>query len=155
MYTLHIGNKNYSSWSVRPWVLLTELGIPFHERLHIFGPDFAAKSEAGSPTNKVPALRDGDRLVWDSLAIVEYVAERRPGVWPKDDGARAWARSAAAEMHSSFGTLREVCTMNCGLRIQLHSISDALQGDLARLTELWEDGLKRFGGPFLAGNSFG
>ncbi|HEY2630572.1 MAG TPA: glutathione S-transferase family protein, partial [Usitatibacter sp.] len=155
MYTLHIGNKNYSSWSVRPWVLLTELGIPFHERLHVFGPGFTAKSEGGSPTNKVPALRDGDRLVWDSLAIVEYVAEKRPGVWPKDDTARAWARSAAAEMHSAFGTLREVCSMNCGQRIQLHEISDALQSDITRLAELWTEGLQRFGGPFLAGNSFG
>jgi glutathione S-transferase len=154
MYTLHIGNKNYSSWSVRPWVLLTELGVPFHERLHIFGPGFTAKSEAGSPTNKVPALRDGDRLIWDSLAITEYVAERRPGTWPKDDTARAWARSASAEMHSSFGALREVCSMNCGVRIQLHGIPDALQADIARLTDLWADGIKRFGGPFLAGNSF-
>jgi glutathione S-transferase len=154
MYTLHIGNKNYSSWSVRPWILLTELGIPFHERLHVFGPDFTAKSEAGSPTNKVPALRDGDRLVWDSLAIVEYVAERRPGTWPKDDAARAWSRSAAAEMHSAFGALREMCSMNCGLRIQLHAIPDTLQSDITRLVELWDDGFKRFGGPFLAGNSF-
>jgi glutathione S-transferase len=156
MYTLHIGNKNYSSWSVRPWVLLTELGIPFHERLHIFGPNFTAKSEGGSPTNKVPCLRDGERIVWDSLAIAEYVAERRPGVWPADDTARAWARSAAAEMHSSFGTLREICSMFCGLRIQLNAqATDAVKADLARLAELWDDGLKRFGGPFLAGKSFG
>ena len=121
MYTLHIGNKNYSSWSLRPWVLLAELGIPFHERLHVFGPGFTAKSEGGSPTGKVPCLNDGDRIIWDSLAIAEYVAERRPGVWPKDDDARAWARSASAEMHSSFGALREICSMNCGVRIQLHS----------------------------------
>jgi glutathione S-transferase len=155
MYTLHIGNKNYSSWSVRPWVLLTELGIPFHERLHVFGENFTAKSEGGSPTNKVPCLRDGDRIIWDSLAIAEYVAERRPGVWPRDDTARAWARSASAEMHSSFGALREICSMYCGLRVQLHSIPDALKSDLERLAELWADGIKRFGGPFLAGNSFG
>jgi glutathione S-transferase len=156
MYTLHIGNKNYSSWSVRPWVLLTELGIPFHERLHVFGPEFSAKSEGGSPSGKVPCLHDGERIIWDSLAIAEYVAERRPGVWPKDDGARAWARSASAEMHSSFGALREICSMNCGVRIQLNSTStDALKGDLARLVELWDDGFKRFGGPFLAGKSFG
>jgi len=156
MYTLHIGNKNYSSWSVRPWVLLTELGIPFHERLHVFGPHFTARSEGGSPTNKVPCLHDGDRIIWDSLAIAEYVAERRPGVWPRDDTARAWARSASAEMHSSFGTLREICSMYCGLRIQLHPHSlEALKPDLTRLVELWDDGLKRFGGPFLAGKSFG
>jgi glutathione S-transferase len=155
MYTLHIGNKNYSSWSLRPWVLLTELGIPFHERLHVFGPGFAAKSEGGSPTGKVPCLRDGDRIIWDSLAIAEYVAERRPGVWPEDVTARAWARSAAAEMHSSFGALREVCSMNCGVRIHLHSIPEELQKDIARLGELWSDGIRRFGGPFLASRSFG
>ena len=155
MYTLHIGNKNYSSWSLRPWVLLTELGIPFHERLHVFGPGFAAKGEAASPTGKVPSLHDGERVVWDSLAIAEYVAERRPGAWPADADARAWARCAAAEMHSSFGALREVCSMSCGVRIQLHSMPEALQRDLARLNELWIDGLDRFGGPFLAGKSFG
>ncbi|HLX24742.1 MAG TPA: glutathione S-transferase family protein [Usitatibacter sp.] len=154
MYTLHIGNKNYSSWSVRPWVLLTELGIPFHERLHVFGPNFTAKTEGISPTGKVPCLQDGDRTIWDSLAIAEYVAEKRPGVWPKDDTARAWARSAAAEMHSSFGMLREVCSMFCGLRIQLHSF-DPVKSDLARLVGLWDDGFRRFGGPFLAGKSFG
>jgi glutathione S-transferase len=155
MYTLHIGNKNYSSWSVRPWVLLTELGIPFHEKLHIFAPNFTAKTEGASPTGKVPSLHDGDRIIWDSLAIAEYVAERRPGVWPKDDTARAWARSAAAEMHSSFGTLREICSMFCGLRIELHAKAhEALKPDLARLVELWNDGFRRFGGPFLAGSSF-
>jgi len=156
MYTLHIGNKHYSSWSLRPWALLTELGIPFHERLHVFGPNFSAKSEGISPTGKVPCLQDGDRTIWDSLAIAEYVAEKRPGVWPGDDTARAWARSAAAEMHSSFGMLREVCSMFCGLRIELNSRgADAIRPDLARLIELWDDGLKRFGGPFLAGKSFG
>ncbi|HEX4331767.1 MAG TPA: glutathione S-transferase family protein [Usitatibacter sp.] len=155
MYTLHIGNKNYSSWSLRPWILLTELGIPFQEHLHVFGPDFTAKSEGGSPSGKVPCLRDGERAVWDSLAIVEYVAEKRPGVWPADAGARAWARSAAAEMHSSFGALRDICSMSCGVRIKLNSIPGNLLGDLDRLAELWMDGLKRFGGPFLAGPSFG
>jgi glutathione S-transferase len=155
MYTLHIGNKNYSSWSLRPWVLLTELGIPFHERMHVFGPGFNPKGEGFSPTGKVPCLQDGDYTVWDSLAIAEYLAERRPGVWPADSPARAWARSAAAEMHSSFGALREICSMNVGVRIHLHSIPEALQRDIARLVELWNDGFKRFGGPFLAGKSFG
>jgi glutathione S-transferase len=155
MYTLHIGNKNYSSWSLRPWILLTELGIPFQERLHVFGPAFTAKTEGGSPTGKVPCLHDGERIVWDSLAIAEYVAEKRPGVWPADATARAWARSAAAEMHSGFGVLRDICSMSCGVRIQLHSIPGNLQKDLDRLAELWMDGLTRFGGPFLAGKSFG
>ena len=155
MYTLHIGNKNYSSWSLRPWVLLTELGIPFHERLHIFGPTFNPKGEGFSPTGKVPCLHDGDRIIWDSLAIAEYVAEKRPGVWPAEADARAWARCAAAEMHSSFGALREICSMNVGVRIHLNSIPENLQRDIARLVELWNEGFKRFGGPFLAGKSFG
>jgi glutathione S-transferase len=155
MYTLHIGNKNYSSWSLRPWILLTELGIPFEERVHVFGPTFAARTEAGSPTGKVPCLHDGARIVWDSAAIAEYLAERHPGVWPADADARAWARSAAAEMHSGFATLRDICSMNCGLRVKLHSRPEALQRDLDRISELWGEGLERFGGPFLAGKAFG
>ena len=154
MYTLHIGNKNYSSWSLRPWILLTELGIPFQERLHVFGPGFSAKAE-GSPTGKVPVLKDGERVIWDSLSIAEYVAEKRPGVWPADADARAWARSAAAEMHSGFSTLRNVCSMSVGIRMKLHAISPELRKDLDRLAELWQEGFKRFGGPFLAGKSFG
>ena len=156
MYTLHIGNKNYSSWSLRPWILMTELGIAFQERQHVFGPTFAARTEGKSPSGKVPCLHDGDRVVWDSLAIAEYLAEKHRGVWPEDPAARAWARSAAAEMHSGFGTLRDICSMSCGIRMQLGAQSlDALRKDLARLEELWGDGLGRFGGPFLAGKSFG
>ena len=156
MYTLHIGNKNYSSWSLRPWILMTELGIAFQERQHVFGATFAAKTEAKSPSGKVPCLHDGDRAIWDSLAIAEYLAEKHPGVWPKDEVARAWARSAAAEMHSGFGMLREVCSMSCGIRFQLNTQSlEAIRKDVARLNELWADGLARFGGPFLAGKSFG
>jgi glutathione S-transferase len=155
MYTLHIGNKNYSSWSLRPWVLLSELGIPFTEKLHVFGPDFTARSVGRSPSGKVPCLHDGDTIVWDSLAIAEYLAERHPGVWPADARARAWARSAAAEMHSGFGTLRDVCTMNCGVRIALTTVSDALKADIARVDEIWNEGIERFGGPFLAGPTFG
>ena len=153
MYTLHIGNKNYSSWSLRPWVLMTVLGIPFSEKLHVFGPDFSARA-AGSPTGKVPLLQDGKRMVWDSLAIAEYLADRHAGVWPTDADARAWARSAAAEMHSSFQALRNACSMNCGIRVRLHD-PQAVQGDVERLVQLWGDGLQRFGGPFLAGSTFG
>ena len=154
MYTLHIGNKNYSSWSLRPWALMTERGIAFREQLHVFGPGFKAKSSGGSPSGKVPCLHDGANVVWDSLAICEYLAERHPGVWPEDAAARAWARSAAAEMHSSFSALRNTCGMNCGLRVALHSHPPELKQDLERLAELWHDGLARFGGPFLAGKSF-
>ena len=155
MYTLHIGNKNYSSWSLRPWILMTELGIPFTERMHLFGPGFTAKSEAKSPAGLVPCLHDGRRVVWDSLSIAEYLGDRHGGVWPSDADARAWARSAAAEMHSGFATLRHVCSMSCGVRVRLHTIPQGLERDVVRIDELWQDGLDRFGGPFLAGASFG
>ena len=153
MKTLHIGNKNYSSWSLRPWILMTELAIPFKERLHVFGPTFDARG-AGSPANKVPCLIDDGRIVWDSLAIAEYLAEDHPPVWPKDRDARAWARSAAAEMHSGFQALRNDCSMNCGVRVKLHTHSEALAKDVERMAELWNEGLARFGGPFLAGPAF-
>ena len=155
MYTLHIGNKNYSSWSLRPWILMTELGIAFQEKLHVFGDTFNVKGEGNSPSGKVPALHDGGRIVWDSLAIAEYLAERYKGVWPADDGARAWARCAAAEMHSSFQNLRNICSMSCGVRMKLNTVPDGLKKDVARIGELFEEGLARFGGPFLGGKSFG
>jgi glutathione S-transferase len=155
MYQLYIANKNYSSWSLRPWVLMRELGIAFEEKFHAFTPGGSyAAFKAFSPTGKVPTLVDGKTVVWDSLAIAEYLAERHDGVWPKDASARAWARSAAAEMHSGFATLRQHCSMNCGLRVKLHEMPDALAKDIARLSELWGEGLARHGGPFLAGKSF-
>jgi glutathione S-transferase len=107
-----------------------------------------------SPSGKVPCLIDGDTVVWDSLAITEYLAERHAAVWPVSAGARAWARSAAAEMHSGFGELRGRCSMSCGLRIRLKEFPAALERDLTRLGALWNDGLRRFGGPFLAGDAF-
>lgn len=155
MYRLHIANKNYSSWSLRPWVLMRELNIPFIEQLHPFaisGNWDAYRSF--SPTGKVPCLEDGELQVWDSLAIVEYLAETYPQVWPADKTARAWARCASAEMHSGFQTLRNVCGMSCGHRIKMHEISAGLQKDLDRIDELWNEGLSKFSGPFLAGNTF-
>lgn len=155
MVELVVANRNYSSWSLRPWVLMRTLGIPFEETLVPFpGGDSHALYKPLSPNGRVPCLVDGDLRVWDSLAIVEYLAERHAGVWPADTAARAFARSAAAEMHSSFGTLRDVCTMNCGLRIRLHERSAALERDVARIAEIWTEGLARFGGPFLAGPAF-
>jgi glutathione S-transferase len=154
MYELYIANKNYSSWSLRPWVLMRERGIPFGERLMLFGE--AAAWDAFrriSPAGLVPCLIDGGTAVWESLAIAEYLAERHDGVWPADAAARAWARSAAAEMHAGFATLRNDCTMSVGIRVRLHGVSPALQRDLDRLDALWRDGLGRFGGPFLAGGS--
>jgi glutathione S-transferase len=155
MYDLHIANKNYSSWSLRPWLLMRELKIAFAERLIPFGrtaqwEDFRKIS----PSGKVPCLVDGPTVVWDSLAIAEYLAERHAGVWPADFNARAWARSAAAEMHSGFGELRSCCSMSCGVRIRLNDFPAALERDVARLGALWSDGLRRFGGPCLAGESF-
>jgi len=155
MYTLHIANKNYSSWSLRPWILLRELGISFNEKMVPFhrAADWAAFRRI-SPNGKVPCLVDGDTIVWESLAIAEYLAERHAGVWPGDGTARAWARSAAAEMHAGFGELRSRCSMSCGVRVKLTTVTPALSADLNRISGLWKDGLQRFGGPFLAGSSF-
>jgi len=155
MYELLIANKNYSSWSLRPWVLMTVLGIPFRERLIPFptGPSYAT-FRPFSPTGRVPCLNDDGLAVWDSLAIVEYLAERHPGVWPADAEARAFARCIAAEMHSGFSTLRDICGMSCGIRVSLHERSAALEADIARIGEIWNEGLSRFGGPFLVGASF-
>jgi glutathione S-transferase len=153
---LIVANKNYSSWSLRIWSLLTELGIPFEERQHLFPSDGPSYPEFRkfSPTGFVPVLDDGDIKVWDTLAIALHVAETHPEVWPSDLATRSWARSAAAEMHSGFSTLRDRCGMNVGLRARTPEITPGLKRDLARLDELWADGLDRFGGPFLAGQKF-
>ncbi len=155
MYDLYIANKNYSSWSLRPWVLMRELEIAFAERLIPFGRTAPWEEfRKISPSGKVPCLVDGSTMVWDSLAIAEYLAERHAGVWPAESDARAWARSASAEMHSGFGELRNRCSMSCGVRIRLRDFPAALERDVARLGALWSDGLRRFGGPLLAGKSF-
>jgi glutathione S-transferase len=156
MQTLYIANKNYSSWSLRPWVLMRVLGIPFEEQLVPFvSADQASPFFGFSPTGKVPCLVEANgATIWDSLAITEYLAEHHPGVWPEASVARHWARSASAEMHSGFGTLRKICTMNCGVRVQLPGITKELQGDLDRIEQLWIEGLGQFGGPFLTGSAF-
>jgi len=155
MYRLYIANKNYSSWSLRPWVLLRELEIAFEEHLLPFGDETRwGPFRTLSPAAKVPCLVAGTEVVWESLAIVEYLAERHAGVWPTDAVARAWARSAAAEMHAGFAELRAVCSMNCGVRVRLHAIGPSLLQDTSRLDALWTEGLSRFGGPFLAGPMF-
>ena len=155
MLKLIIGNKNYSSWSLRPWVALRMADVPFEEELQPFVDHGSHDTfRAFSPTGRVPLLVDGAISVWDSLAIVEYVAESHPGLWPADRAARAYARSVAAEMHSGFSELRNVCTMNCGLRVRLRHRSPALERDLARIAEIWTTGIERFGGPFLAGARF-
>lgn len=159
MFDLYIANKNYSSWSLRPWVLLKTLDIPFNEHLMPFEGGFGeslATFKRFSPSGLVPCLVDSEHevAVWDSLAIVEYVAEANPDVWPQQLAARAWARSASAEMHSGFAALRDECSMNCGVRVAMNAISPGLKSNLARLDALWQEGLERFGGHFLAGEHF-
>ena len=155
MYRLITANRNYSSWSLRPWVLMTTLGIAFEDEAVTFaGLDNYEEFRRFAPNGMVPALVDGDRTVWDSLGIVMYLADRHEGVWPADEEARAWAQCVAAEMHSGFSALRTDCTMSVGVRVRRKPESAALARDLARIRELFEEGLSRFGGPFLAGSSF-
>ena len=153
---LVIGNKNYSSWSMRPWFLLTHLGLPFEEeKLSFNDPAFRARVRGYSPAGKVPILVDGDIVVWDSLAIVEYVAEKFPdrGVWPREAVARARARSIVAEMHAGFAPLRMALQMNCELRLANFPLNGAARRDVARIVDSWTDCRARFGqgGPFLFG----
>ena len=155
MYKLVIANRNYSSWSLRPWVLMRTLQIPFAERQVWFeGVSNHERFRSFAPNGRVPCLIDDSMPVWDSLAIVEYLAERHAGVWPVDGKVRAWARCVTAEMHSSFEALREACSMNCGIRVRLHARPPALERDIARIGEIWNEGLARFGGPWLAGPAF-
>ena len=155
MYTLWIANKNYSSWSLRPWVLMKSLGIPFDEMLVPFA-DSAIQDDFKrfSPTGKVPCLGDGDRRIWDSLAIIEYLAERHDGVWPEDPDARAWARSVTAEMHSGFQALRGATPMNISVRVEMNPPSEALKRDISRIDEIWTEGFQRFNGTYLCGDKF-
>jgi len=154
-YTLVTANRNYSSWSLRPWVLMRALGIAFEDRIEPFlAPENYDAFRLFSPTGQVPVLIDGERTVWDSLGIALYLAERHDGVWPSDGDARAWAVCAAAEMHGGFAALRNERTMNVGVRVDPVPGSDALDRNVARITELWAEGLDRFGGPWLAGAEF-
>lgn len=154
MYELHIANKNYSSWSLRPWVLMKALDIPFSETQHFFKPGGQSGFDSFSPSSLVPCLVDGKTTVWDSFAITEYVHEDYPAVWPAQKAARAFARSAAAEMHSGFSTLRTLCSMTVGVRIKLNDTPPALIRDIARIDDIWTFGLTNFGGPYLAGDAF-
>ena len=161
---LLIGNKNYSSWSMRPWVLLTQFDIPFEEvmaRFDSFAPDskFKATVAALSPAGKVPILVEDDGFaVWDTLAIAEYLAERHPGkaLWPRDARLRARARSVCAEMHSGFGALRNAFGMNIEASLpevgaRVLAADAAARADLARMNQLWQEALAASGGPFLFG----
>lgn len=151
-YTLITANRNYSSWSLRPWLLMKALGIPFSDRIEPFTkPSNYAEFRAFSPTGQVPVLQDGGRTVWDSLGITLYLAERHDGVWPADEAARAFAICAVTEMHGGFSALRNDCTMNVGVRVKSRPMRPALLRDVARVREIFEVGLERFGGPWLAG----
>ena len=164
MLTLYIGNKNYSSWSMRPWVLLKQEGIPFEEamvRFDSFASDsqFKQRLAALTPVGKVPVLVDGDVTVWDTLAIAEYVAERFPEkhLWPKDAKARARARSVCAEMHSGFSALRGACPMNIEASLpQVGALAlrdkPGVRADLTRLISMWTELLAQDGKPFLFGD---
>lgn len=155
MRELYIANKNYSSWSLRPWLLMKQLDIAFTEQLVPFAEqDSFAKFRSFSPSGMVPCLVQHNTVIWDSLAIAEYLYEHYPNVWPADRRVRAWARCAAAEIHANFNALRQICSMNCGLRLSLHEQSPSLLRDLARLEELVNEGLHKFGGPFLCGTLF-
>lgn len=154
-YTLITANRNYSSWSLRPWLLMKALDIPFTDRIEPFTkPSNYDEFRAFSPTGQVPVLIDGARTVWDSLGITLYLAERHDGVWPADEAARAFAICAVTEMHGGFSALRNDCTMNVGVRVKSRPMRPALLRDVARVREIFEVGLERFDGPWLAGPAF-
>jgi glutathione S-transferase len=155
--TLVIGNKNYSSWSLRPWLVLKHCDIPFEEiRIPIYAPGSAEAIRRHSPAGRVPVLHDGDVTVWESLAICEYLAERFPGkqLWPADRAARALARSIANEMHAGFADLRKAMTMNCRKHHPGKGRTPEAMQDVARITALWSDCRERYGrgGDFLFGH---
>lgn len=155
MYRLITANRNYSSWSLRAWVLMKALGIPFRDEIVTFaGLNNYDRFRGFAPNGMVPVLIDGGRTVWDSLGIALYLADRHPGVWPSVDAARAWAQCIACEMHSGFPTMRTDCTMNVGVRVRRKAGSDVLKRETARVGDIFEEGLERFGGPFLAGGGF-
>jgi len=163
MLELYVGNKNYSSWSMRPWVLMRQTGIPFQEVMVKFdafdaGSNFKRTIAAVNPAARVPVLVDGDLAIWDSLAIAEYLAEKFPDkkLWPADTRARARARSVCAEMHSGFSALRNHCTMNIEARLpeigaSLWRDQPEVRSDVQRLVGMWSALLDEHGGPMLFG----
>ena len=153
---LHIGDKKISSWSMRAWLALKAAGAVFEEREHVFLDDRDEQRRQWgkfSPTAQVPVLIDGETCVWDSLAICLYLGGRFPEVWADDAAARAWSYSAAAEMHAGFTVLRSRCPFRTD-KAETVSPDGALSAELSRLDTLWQEGLHRFGGGFLAGGRF-
>jgi glutathione S-transferase len=153
---LIIGNKNYSSWSFRPWIAMTVAGIPFEETvISLDDPEFKPRLLAVSPAGKVPVLIDGDVHVWESLAILEYLAERFPQarLWPADAKARAHSRAISSEMHAGFLPLRRACPMNFWRPVTMREYSAEVQANVVRIDAIWSDCRDCFGpdGPFLFG----
>ena len=157
---LIIGNKNYSSWSLRGWLTAKQSGLTFEEiQVPLYGEDWDSRKkqhdEIAPSSGKVPVLWDGDAVVWDSLAILEYLADRvgRDRFWPKADDARAMARSIVAEMHSGFGALRRQCPMNIRRKVEGWEIDSEARADVVRILTLWAEARARFGqgAPFLFG----
>jgi len=145
---LVVGNKNYSSWSLRPWLAMKVLAIPFREqRVPLYGAGSKEELLRHSPAGKVPVLVDGDLAVWDSLAILEYLAERNPGLWPADAAQRARARSISAEMHSGFANLRNHMSMNVRRRFPGKGRTPEVLAEIRRIVEIWS----ACRGPFLFG----
>jgi glutathione S-transferase len=154
MYTLYIGNKNYSTWSLRGWLATKLSGAPFREvQVPLLGGGRNPANLAFSPSGLLPVLHDGDVVVWDTLAIAEYLAERHAGMWPQDAAARAFVRSMCAEMHSGFSALRNEMTMCIRERLDVRPWSEALTADIARVEALWNESRRRFGadGEYLCG----
>lgn len=154
---LYVANKLYSSWSLRPWILMTALDIPFEETvIPMYFPESKGRMLDVSPAGKMPCLVDGDITVWESLAIVEYLHERFPGkgVWPADVKARAHARTIANEMHAGFQALRQMCPMNLTKRFAPRELSSDVADNVRRLEGMWSDCRRRFGsgGDFLFGD---
>ncbi|WP_444884414.1 glutathione S-transferase N-terminal domain-containing protein [Microbulbifer sp. PSTR4-B] len=154
MYQLFIANKNYSSWSLRVWLLMKEMRIPFEEKMITFeGGDSWKKFSSFSPSGKLPCLKDNNLLIWDSLSITEYLAEKISLIWPMNRSARAWARSISAEMHSNFEFFNSK-SLSCATEVNTPVIPDNLSEALTRIDDLVQEGLGNFGGPFLAGEKF-
>jgi len=153
-YRLVIGNKNWSSWSLRPWLAMKRSGLSFEEiNIRLRRPDSKAQILRHCPSGLVPTLLDGDLAIWDSLAILEYLAEQHPEarLWPREPAARATARSISAEMHSGFAALRQHCPMDVLARSPLASFPPEVVADIRRVVGLWQDCRTKFGGegPFL------
>ena len=156
MFDLYIGNKNYSSWSLRPWLLMKHFGIPFAEHMvSVAGREYNAALKPLAGNARVPCLHDDGFAIWESIAIAEYLAERHPQMWPADAKARARARSVSAEMHAGFVALRTAMPMNLKLKLKGKPAAPAVQRDIDRIAEIWVEARTQFAsgdGPWLFGD---